>query len=1151
MELTREQRAAVESRGGSLMLSAAAGSGKTSVLTRRAVARILEDGVDADRLLIVTFTRAAAAEMKGRIVKELSDYIERHPGDAHARRQRAKLDRAQIGTIDSLCSAILREHFQLAGLPATFRIIEGNELEMMREDAVSAAIEEAYRADTPAFRDLAELFSTSKSDRALTEAVLRVLEYARAHPHYRRWLDEKLAVYREFETPSQSPWAQILLEYGRGLCEWEIRSLDRAIRLASASESAAYLPALAADRAALQEVLARIDARDWDGCAAALEAYRPTSIRGVKKANPAIKAARDRAKKLLQDTLPKHVFPASEAEFSEDVADLLPKIDCLFSLVKETDERLQRDKREAGVLDYADLSQMTCSLLTDETGAPTPFAAELAQRWDEVMVDEFQDVNEVQERLLSALALRDDFFCVGDVKQSIYRFRMARPQLFLRRIETAHPFDGRHFPAALYLNGNFRAAPEVTDVINETFGVLMSREVGDLDYDETQRLEPLASFPPGAQRGVDLCLLRRGDPEAGEDPDAEPAWVAEEIRRLLESGAVSENGAVRPVRPSDIAILLRGLKNGRGERYRRALRAAGIEAGMKDETGFLAAPEVAAVLHALGAIANPMRDLDLLGAMASPLFGFTDDELAAIRVRTRTGSFYGAVSAAAAHDAHAASFLELLGEFRRLSLTMPPEELIGELLRRTGFDVLCRGMKNGAHRLGNLVLLQEYAAESGAGAVPTLEGFLRGVERIRRRGKDLSPAAQGEGEDAVSIVTIHRSKGLEWPIVFVCGLDQEHGFFRSDLQKPTILHSEYGFACVRRDRATRRQFVSVPLAAVRAEEQRAQLSEELRVLYVAMTRARERLYLTGTLPDPEAALRDAAFAAGEGTSIDPAFVRGGKTFLQWLLPALSLHRDLRALASLPSREDGLRVRLPDPPRPVQAAETAAAAPTPDEAAAQALYARILRPYPHAAAAGLPSKLAVSALAHGEEGRFFTGVPAFVSGGRLTGAARGTAVHAFLQYCDYAAARRDPAAEAERLRAGGFLTAEQAEAVDLRQIRAFFESDLARRIFAADRVLREYRMLAPASASALTAQYVLPDGESTMLQGVADCILIEGDHAVLIDYKTDRVSHPEELIGRYRMQLLLYRDLLARALPVPVTECVLYSFSLGCAVPLEL
>lgn len=1147
---TPEQKAAIGSRGGSLLLSAAAGSGKTAVLTQRAVSRMLDpvSPVAADRLLIVTFTRAAAAEMKERIVRLLLEWIAAHPGDEWARRQRVLLDRASIGTIHSLCAELLRQNFGQAFLPAAFRVGDESELAAMQSEILDGVLEESYREQDPDFLSLASLLSSSRDDTGLAGAVLRVLGFARSHPFYRRWLSQKLTLYRELSSPRDSVWAKILFAYGEQLADCTALRLSDALETIGANEElAGYAPAFQSDLAAALAVKKAAAANDWDGCRSALVSYSPQRLGQARKSDASlreeVKRIRDHAKKTLSETLPRQVFCATEAEFSEDVADLLPKIECLFSLVLKTDERLTAEKLSRGVLDFTDLEQLTCSLLVGENNEPTPLAREYAAQFDEVMVDEFQDVNEVQNAILTALSGEDHLFCVGDVKQSIYRFRMAQPRLFLKKAAACREYDGVHYPAVIRLNGSFRTAPAVTRAVNEAFSALMSDEIGEITYDERHCLIPLGSFSPEVKAGVRLCLVR-DDPDTA---DAEPAWVAGEIARLLREGTVSDGNTSRRIEPRDIAILLRSAA-GHADAYRRALAKAGIDAAFSQDGGFLDAPEIAAVLNVLYAAVNPLRDVELLGAMTSPMFGFTDDELAAIRIGTPKGPLWGAVCAAGKENAHAALFVSEMNTLRRLSQSELPAALIGDLLARTGFDALCRAGKDGEKKSANLALLLQYAAEPCGGRTPSLTSFLRRIALLRERKKDLAPAQVGGAENAVTITSIHRSKGLEWPVVFVCGCAQTHAFYRNDLSLPTLLHSELGFASVRRDPACRRQFVTVPLAALRTQAEREFLSEELRVLYVAMTRAKEKLYLTAISRSPEEKLLSAAQETAGQTTLLPVQVRAGRCFLDWLLLSWSLRHDLSAMADTGREEDGLSAAVCEAPvlEEIPPAEEQAL-PPPDEELLSLLTKRLERPDPHAAAARLPAKLSVSELSHGGESLYFTSRPSFLSNGALTGAQRGTAMHTFFQYCDFALAAKDAAAEISRLHAIGVLTAAQADAIAPEKVQTFFQSALFSRISRAGRVLREFRFMAPASASALSAQYALPDGEASMLQGVADCILIEEDGAVLIDYKTDRIREEEELVRRYRTQLLLYRDMLSGVLNVPVREAVLWSFSLGRAI----
>lgn len=1157
---TPQQRRAIDARNPVVLVSAAAGSGKTAVLSERAVTRMLDDGspIEADRLLVVTFTRAAAREMKQRLLQKLSERIEREPENQAARRQRVLADRAVIGTIHALCFDLLRQNFQRLGLPAAFRIGDGQELSAMRAEAVGAALEAAYAdPEDGDFLELAELFSRRTGDKSLSDAVLSVLDFARAHPFYRDWLDEKLELYAGFSSPADSVWGRIILNDSlEAVAQAAARTSDALKIIEAQPELAPYSAAFLSDLAALERLGPLLERNNWDGAAAFLRDFVFAPLSAAKKApepeRERIKRLRGRTRDLVT-RLKTELFSATEAEFCEDIADLLPKIRRLFLLVKDVDDRLLTQKIELGVLDFSDLEQFSAQLLMEKRGGgyhPTAFAAECAARFDEVMVDEYQDVNAVQDMILTALSQGGSLFLVGDVKQSIYRFRQAQPELFLQRAALYRRFDDPARPALVTLGGNFRSRPEITRTVNRVFAALMSPSIGELTYDDTQKLEAAGTFLPAHDCGVQLHLLDcSGEPDANAAADAEARWTAQQIARLLREGyPVQEKGALRPVRPRDICILLRSPK-GRADLYRRALAAQGVEARAEMDGGFLNTPEILAMQNLLRAVDNPTRDIELIGAMQSEMFGFTDDDLAKIRLASPEGGFYAALLKAASTDGRCGAFLMQLDRFRRRSADMSAAQLICEIYRETGFDLICRAKKDGEQRFLNLALLAQYAEDYHQNGYRGLGAFLRILDGMAERGEDLAPAFAGEGADAVTVTSIHRSKGLEWPVVFLCDCARQHSFYRSDLIAPVILHTELGLACVRRDKTLKKQFATPPLWAARLESERALLSEELRVLYVAMTRAAQRLVVTASSKDPWEWLS----RYGERQiNLSPAQVREGSCFADWLLMAMAQSADLSALAQGGGCCEGFSLIAGEKPAFGQAGPQRAPTPAePDAALLDALVKRAAFVYPFEEAARIPAKLSVSELTHAEGGRQrFLNRPAFLSGEKAIGAERGSAVHAFMQYCDFSAARADAAGELARLRAQGILTPRQADAVDLAQVAAFFRSDLAARIFSAKRVLREFRFMAPAGACVRARRLCAQNGESPMLQGIADCVLLEEESAVLIDYKTDRVASPQPLFERYRAQLLLYREMLAAVLGVPVTECLLYSFSLGRTISVD-
>lgn len=1163
---TDDQLCAIEARGHTVLVSAAAGSGKTAVLTERAIQRMLDehDPIEADRLLVVTFTRAAAQEMKQRMMQKLIEHIAQNPMDIAARRQRQLLDRAIIGTIDSLCLNLLRENWQKIGLPAAFRVGDSQELEAMREEAVGAALEAAYaNRDDEAFGDLTELLSQRRGDQSLAGTILKVLDFARTHPFYREWLDEKLKTYENFSDPAQSVWGKILMQYALETVErCKIDNEVAVAELGDEPEFANYFPAFSADAKFFTMLLSSLERNDWDNAVDVVRGYSAIGLKAVSRSASAerkeqLKRLRGRNKKIIEKLQTK-VLTANLSEFSQDVFDLLPKLRRLFELVKDTDSRLFDHKCAVGIFEFSDLEQFAASLLMehDENGndKKTPLAQELSIHFGEIMVDEYQDVNAVQDMIINALSNGKNLFLVGDVKQSIYRFRQAQPEIFLRRSDEYRSNREPTRPSLITLRGNFRSRIEVTEAINRIFTPLFSKRVGDLVYDDSHNLEALASYPHEQNAGVQFHLLEQGTLKAVEAAEAEAFYVANEIKRMLDDGAqVTESGILRTAQPSDIAILLRSPK-AHAEVYRRALEHVGIEAFAALESGFLSSTEIMAVLNLLRALDNPTRDIELIGAMMSPMFGFTDDELSQIRLLSPSGHFFTALKKAAAQYEHAREFLEDFEQLRCRSLTISASELITEAVELTGFDLLCRAEKGGRQRFANLHLLAQYAEQYHQNGHRGLAAFLKIIDQVTLKGNDLAPAYVGEQRNAVVITSIHKSKGLEWPIVFLCDAGRDHSFFRNDLINPTILHSDLGFACVRRDHEQKKQFATVPLEAVRIESARAMLSEELRILYVATTRAKERLIITAAM---KKALQKAEELSPDGITIAPAQVRECKNYAEWLLMALGCYGDVAqsfrlgsSLAKInlhfdflenkeepksPEDEQQLKLQLDDSP-----------AFSLNNVLAETIRHRLEFKYPFAEATSTPAKLAVSQITHPNSDEYrFSQKPSFAEENRAAGNERGTAVHAFMQFCDYTAASQNSSDELERLKRDGILTERQCKLVDLPKIELFFKSKLAKRIFAAREVMREFAFMVSAAECKTACELATPNGEAPMLQGIADCIIIENDHAVVIDYKTDRVKNVETLCERYSLQLKLYREMLGSVLPVPVTECIIWSFELGC------
>lgn len=1172
---TKPQNDAITARGGALLVSAAAGSGKTAVLVERAVSLICdrENPVDADRLLVVTFSNAAAAEMKQRMSLRLSEMIRENPLDLYLQRQQTLLATAQISTVHSFCLDLIRANFQNLDVSPDFSIADENELELLKNDCAAALVERYYQNDqTGVFRELVELLFTGRDDAKLVETVLKIYDFSRSHPFFEDWLDEKLAMYDPEIPVGETVWGKSILRYAKDsltFCERQQRLALESVQADEKMEKA-YGAAFRADLCRLADVLDAVNANDWDGAVAALSAFeflKLGPLRGDDAGKRRAKDARERTKDTVKALAEKYLnTPAND--FRQDIEDLRPKIAVLFSLVKDFSADFSAAKAEKKRLDFSDFEHLALRLLVRKTEngyERTPRALEIAARYDHVLVDEYQDTNEAQDLIFTSVSREQkNLFMVGDVKQSIYGFRQAMPEIFMAKKQKFFPFDIGFFPAKINLDTNFRSRREVTGAVNFLFSMLMSNEMGEIDYNDGESLKCGASYPEYTAARPSLLLISTEKYEGDHNQtELEAAEIAKTIAGMLDSGYMVADGEnMRPAVPRDFCVLLRSPKN-KSDVYVRAFLAAGVPAWSERAGGYLQAREVSAVISMLKAVDNPLLDIDLVAAMLSPFFDFTDDDVAAIRLLRRGAPFYTALNTAARENEKAASFLRVFHELRAASAILPADKLIMRFYDLTDALSVVRAMPMGKSRAANLLLLLEYAAHYHKLGYKQLGGFVGFLSRLAEKGGDLAPAnTMGDGADVVRVMSAHRSKGLEFPVVFLA--DAGKTFNKTDLRQSSLLHSRYGFACLRRDRKRLIQFSTVPMQAIRLESERSVLSEEMRILYVALTRAKEKLVISALVKgDPGKKLSRLSCKAVSG-KLPPYVVGEGNSYSDWILSALLHHKSAAVLREAAGIDDNGLIddgndwafMLREPSGEALTGHTEPAAQTisflPDPALREELARRLAFTYPNTVQTKIPAKLAVSAAAKG--GRDlqyrFSARPKFMAEYALTAAEKGNAMHKFMQFCDYSAAKNDLNGEIARMERQAFLSKAETDSLNRSKLRAFFESGLANRMFLSGDVRRELKFMAECGRDILGGIIPGMDGSSKIvLQGVADCVFFEDGKAVIVDYKTDHVTTPGELIERYEAQLILYRVILSKSLGAPVKECLLYSFALQTEIPL--
>ena len=1180
-KLTNEQQSAVDSRERSLLVSAAAGSGKTKVLVERLFSYVEREGANLDDFLIITYTRAAASELRGKIAKALNERMERDPGNYHLRQQMLRVYRADIKTVDAFCTSLLRENCHLLGedarghaLRPDFRVLDENEAEVLRGRVLARTLEDFYDHLTSGGTLLADTLGAGRDDSALEQLVLELHAKLQAQPYEDKWLDAQRAFWRAVpEKIEDTPYGKILLnEVGRKARHCK-SLLQRAAQEMCANDALnqKYAPAFLDASYQLEALEGKI-AQGWDAARGVTIAFpRLAAVKdsdgGEMKAR--MKGLWDNCKETVKEFA--ELFAASSDEAVEDLRTMAPAMLALIDLTADFSRRYNEEKRRRNAADFSDQEHEAIRLLVAENDEPTELAALVSTRYREIMVDEYQDTNEVQNRIFDAISCKgENLFTVGDVKQSIYRFRLADPRIFLQHYNTWPPLAAadEHESAKLLLSRNFRSRKEVLEATNFVFRNVLSREMGELDYGEDEMLRPGASYAESSVCGAEFHLLDLPT-QTGEHrvraSEAEAAFVADYIRNMLSSKfTVQDDKAreLRPVREEDIVILMRSPST-RLLDYRRALESRGIRCAADAGEDFFASMEIAVLFSFLQVIDNPRQDVPLIAVLRSPLFGFVPDELAALRSQQRTGDFYDALLLS--EDGHSKAFLAVLRSLRDSAAHLSVRELLSEIYRKCNVLGIFGALHRGAERKDNLLAFLELSEDFARAGQQGLFDFVRTLREQLASG-EAAAMQTTHASSGVRIMSIHKSKGLEFPVVILSDLARR--FSNMDFQSSVLVHPQLGLGPVCVDARRHIQYPTIARQALERTLRREAKAEELRVLYVAMTRAKEKLVMVHT--QANAGGRVADLMALSDCPVLPEAVDSGKCMGDWIMLPLLQRSEAGALRAFAGQNNEGRFFTEETPwtvcvhdglqfaAPVQQSDAAAEERAPQREDLPADFAALSYRYPYAEQTAFPAKLTATQLkgrAIDEEISENTTLPPrlrnlckpkFLAGKTaLTGAERGTALHLVMQDLDFFCEPNEQSvrAQIEAMRAQRKLTEEQANAVDVHAIVRFLRSDLAARIRRSEQVEREYRfsLLRPVrDFSSLDAD------DSVLLQGVVDCFFEEDGELVVVDFKTDHVScaQLDERAEHYRPQLEAYSMALTRVMGKKVKEKVLYFFSAG-------
>ena len=1251
---TTEQQQVIDLRNRNILVSAAAGSGKTAVLVERIVKIITDKNhpVDIDHLLIVTFTNAAAAEMRERIGNAIEKALDEQPGDEHLLRQLTLIHNAQITTIDSFCLYVVRNHFHEIDLEPNFRIGDEGELKLLREDVLGKVLEQNYEEPSEAFSDFVEGYASGRTDAALNEMILQLYEFSRSYPWPEKWLDSFVGAYR-IETREELDRAEWLAPLTENIC-FVLKDCEQLLKQALAITQQddgpdMYEKAVQSDLEKYEGLAGLTSFCELSEALSNIKYDRLASSRGFE-GDPdkleLVKSLREQAKDVVKK-LCKQYFFCSPEMMIEQLERTEPMLEEVVRLTKQFADEFAAAKRRKNLVDFHDVEHFALQILVDEeTEKAKKTAEEFRDTFEEIMIDEYQDSNEVQETLLRSISREErgenNIFMVGDVKQSIYRFRLARPELFMKKYDSYSLEEST--TQRIDLHKNFRSREEVLTCINDIFYKIMARSLGNVEYDAEAALYPGASYPVSADFIPEILLADSND-ELLEDTELtdkktlEAKIVAEEIKQLMKTQPVTDKaaGTLRAAHYSDIVILLRSL-SGWADSLVEVLNENGIPAHTVSSTGYFSMVEVQTVLSMLRLLDNPRQDIPMAAVLRSPMAGLTDEELAVLRLEDGSVPFHEAVLELAEGlyeeggqieisnseedqkqgrnaDEKTENHIEITAhrkllkfykkykQLRQLVPDTPIHELIEIILRETGYGYYVAAMPAGNRRTANLNMLLEKAAAYEKTSYKGLFHFVRYIDELQKYDVDFGEADMvGENEDVVRIMSIHKSKGLEFPIVIVSGMGKN--FNKQDTRSKMVLHPELGIGLDYMDGKLRIKSPTIAKKAIAKQIDLENLGEELRVLYVALTRAKEKLILTGTLKDAAEKLefyrQQANLSKAAARPLSYLTREGASGYLDWILPAVLSYGDKYPIRIVEAAElvlNEVENQLEQNENLTERIEEIEAA---DTQLVGQLKQRFSQRYPYQVDVLRKNKYSVSELKHREMREKFEAeqeetIPAFLeepvtptiplfiqreeSVEQETanrGALRGTAVHRVMECYDFAS-EKSVHEQMEAMEKEEKITADMRALVREQIVADFVSSETGKRMALAQQAgalyrekpfvmgfteeeLENYGFGVGSNTDSCENIYEKTDSDQekeeqkkvrheedlTLIQGIIDVFWIEKDGIVLLDYKTDRVQQAKELIDRYETQLKLYADALERvfaARKLKVKEILIYSFSL--------
>ncbi|MBE6729912.1 MAG: hypothetical protein E7568_06745 [Ruminococcaceae bacterium] len=1152
-KLTKQQQAAVLEKG-SILVSAAAGSGKTAVLVERIIKELTkkDETLSADRMLVVTFTNSAAAEMRARLEKGIDEYCAENPKDKSAARQKILLQTAGISTIDSYCISMVRENFDKANVEIDFKIVEENDLETLKDTAIKTVFEKYFKNEDELFVSLLDAFGSLYDDSDLADAVKQIYRVSQDMPFPSVWLAK---MEERYSNNSFSLWCEEAIVQARAYFETARRYVLSAEKYFTADEKIkkAYGSSFEYARESLEKAIDTAESKDWNALFDLMPIVKFDSFaRGVAaddKNGIRVKKIREFAEKMIEKAK-KLIYDSKDAVYQHFIT-TAPLNILLFKLTEEFTAELNKLLIEKNTYSFSDIEHKAFELLCEYKDGEIVLrkdADEFIDRYDEIFVDEYQDVNDLQDKFFYYLSnMGKKLFVVGDVKQSIYGFRGANPDNFLNKQKTAVDYKEAQKDdiKSITLDANFRSKDEICLFINHIFDRIMTEEFCGIDYKATERLFPAAVFPV---TDTPACEVHITDSMGEKEKVAESAHIADYILSVMNSGEVirdKKTGKLRKARFSDFAVLVRYLKPVAATIAQEFLKR-GIPVSYSKE-GLLQSKEIKTILALLQVIDNPTRDIELLSVLMSPLFCFTSDYVAKIRIDKRKCSLYSAVINSANNgDEKCKSFLSFIAGLRKYAAIMPLSKLIAHIYDVTDYMNVVSLMSEPDGRRANLnylISLAENFENTGNSGIFAFKKHLEALDNGKLKG-----TAMNAGSDCVNLITIHYSKGLQYPVC-ILGFSGS-GFSNKDQKSSVLIDTNRGISfSYYNDDEGKINPIDKRLLSIYLKKN--QLKEELRMLYVALTRAEDRLMISMARKNVDSFLVNCAVKLEASENIiNEDIYFAASCYADWIIPCMLLHDGGETFRS----KAGYKLQAEDSVGNVlslicdfsdskteESQETIQI----DSGIAKRIKENIVYEYPYDILRKIESKSAVSVMVHkSEEGNYdFTSTPGFLNSSGLTYAQRGTAVHKIMQYMNFDNAVADFEKEIERLLEWEYISEEEAK-VDTVHIKRFIESDLFKRMYASDTLKREMKFLTFVPAGNIHED--MPESlkdEKIVVQGAVDCMFVENGEIVIVDFKTDRVKSEKRLIDAYAEQLNIYAVACEKIIGLKVKEKIIYSLVL--------